>query len=89
MLKLIRAIDISLRLEPKLVWTPFVHGQRPKRILQSTRSVSSDVAALSLVRVRWEGPISYRDHTGVRHVKILHGDVRNGRLDRAAYNVIV
>jgi hypothetical protein len=43
---------------------------------------------LSLVRVRWTDPINYADHTGIRTVKVLHGDIRNGRLDRAAYNVI-
>jgi hypothetical protein len=43
---------------------------------------------LSLVRVRWTGPLPYGDHTGSRTVKYLHGDIKNGRLDRAAYNVI-
>jgi hypothetical protein len=43
---------------------------------------------LSLVRVRWTDPINYGDHTGVRLSKMLHGDIMNGRLDRAAYNVI-
>jgi hypothetical protein len=43
---------------------------------------------LSLVRVRWGGPMPYIDHTGVRPLKQLHGDILNGRQDRAAYNVI-
>ena len=43
---------------------------------------------LSLVRVRWTDPIPYGDHTGTRLSKMLHGDIMNGRLDRAAYNAI-
>ena len=30
----------------------------------------------------------YGDHTGIRPLKQLHCDIRNGRLDRAAYNVV-
>ena len=30
----------------------------------------------------------YGDHTGMQPLKQLHGDIMNGRLDRAAYNVV-
>jgi hypothetical protein len=43
---------------------------------------------LSLVRVRWGDPMPYGDHTGMQPLKQLHGDIMNGRLDRAAYNVV-
>jgi hypothetical protein len=43
---------------------------------------------LWLVRVRWGDPMPYGDHTGIRPLKTLHGDIMNGRLDRAAYNVV-
>src|SRR5882724_3131100 len=43
---------------------------------------------LSLNPLRWAGEVEYGDHAGRRIQRTLHADVRNNRLDRAAYHVV-
>jgi hypothetical protein len=43
---------------------------------------------LSLSRLRWGPPVIYGDHTGRRKMRVLHGDIANGRPDSAAFEVV-
>jgi hypothetical protein len=43
---------------------------------------------LCLARLRWSNPLNYADHTGMRAVRVLHGDILNAKSTAAAYGVI-
>lgn len=58
-----------------------------KEAVRQARWTPSYSRHLTFGQLNWGRPVLFSDHTGIRRLKVLHGDVWNNRNDRAAQRV--